>query len=104
MESTSALPSCENRTAACPPSAGRTEVPSWWRTASAIGIIIAAVAVLDIHIEMNAVEHMKPRSSRGGRAPNSMSTRRAMRFCRWTASSAAATTRPPKKRTILSLK
>ena len=38
-------------------------------TASPIGIIIAAVAVLETHIEMNAVAHMEPRISLSGFVP-----------------------------------
>eukprot|EP00966_Prymnesium_polylepis_P136477 3153566-Prymnesium_polylepis.1 len=53
---------------------------------------------------LKPVEHMKPSSSCVGCAPKSISTRNAIRFWSLTASSAAATMRPPKKRTILSLK
>ena len=67
-------------------------------TDSAIGTIIAAVAVFDTHMLMNAVAPMQPATTPPGRVPTSRSVRNAMRRSspqRWIVS---ASTKPPRNR------
>lgn len=56
----------------------------------AIGIIIPAVAVLDIHIDRKAQASMKPSNNRRGAVPTTSSTRNAIRVCRFCSSMATA--------------
>lgn len=80
------------------PSTGRSMVP----TARAGASIIAAVEVLLIHMETNAVPAMKPRSTRLGEASMVATIERAMRLCRPHFSSAFARKNPPMKRKMTS--
>ena len=69
---------------------------------SAIGTIIAAVAVFDTHMLTNAVAPMMPATIAAGRVPTSFSVWNAIRRSspqRWIAS---ASTKPPRKRKITS--
>ena len=64
----------------------------------AIGIIMTAVAVLEIHIEATAVETSMPRRWRFGSVPIARMMRTAMRRCRPHRSMPAPIVMPPRKR------
>ena len=66
--------------------------------ATAIGIIIMAVAVFEIHIERNAVATMNPSTSRLGLVPVTRMICRAMRRCSPHRCIAMAMMNPPRKR------
>jgi hypothetical protein len=63
-----------------------------------IGIIMTAVAVLEIHIETAAVETSMPRSRRLGSVPMARMMWTAMRRCRPHCSMPAPMVMPPRKR------
>ena len=64
------------------------------KTASMIGIIMAVVAVLEIHMDKNAVGSIKLKISILGDVPTSFITLRAILLCKSTCSTAAAMMRP----------
>ena len=64
------------------------------RTARRMGIIIAQVAVSEIHIERKAVESMKPRSKHLGDVPTIRKTYNEIRLCRLQSSMAMASIKP----------
>ncbi len=66
--------------------------------ANAMGIIIIADAVLDIHIERNAVATMNPKMSLFELVPVRHMIWRAIRLCRFHRCIAAAMRKPPMKR------
>ena len=66
------------------------------KTASMIGIIMAVVAVLEIHMDKNAVGSIKLKISILGDVPTSFITLRAILLCKSTCSTAAAMMRPGK--------
>ena len=70
--------------------------------AMAIGIIIIAVAVFDIHIERNAVATMNPSTRRFGLVPTIRMICRAIRRCRFHRCIDMAMMNPPRKRKITS--
>ena len=67
-------------------------------TAMPMGIIMAAVAVLEIHSEMKAVAPRMPASSRRGSLPTRSMIPRAIRRWRFHCCMAAAIPMPPAKR------
>jgi hypothetical protein len=68
--------------------------------AIAIGTIIIAVAVLEIHIEINAVAVINPRIRRRGEVPAMRIICRAIRWCRFHRSIERAMIKPPRNRKI----
>jgi hypothetical protein len=62
-----------------------------------MGSIIMVVAVLDIHMDINAVPHMNPITTRAGEVPKSDVIVRAIRRCRPHFSIARAIMNPPMK-------
>ncbi len=64
---------------------------------------MAVVAVLEIHMERNAVASMKPRISFRGPVPTAEMIPRAIRLCRPQRSMVTARRKPPMKRKISSL-
>jgi len=70
-------------------------------TESAIGTIIMVVAVLEIHIDRNAVAIIKPNKILPGFTPNHFKTLRAMRLCKFHRCMARATKNPPIKRKMI---
>ena len=71
--------------------------------ATAIGIIIIAVAVFEIHIERNAVATMNPSTRRLGLVPTRRMICNAIRRCRPHRCIDMAMMNPPRKRKITSL-
>ena len=69
-------------------------------TAMPMGTSMAAVAVLEIHIEMNAEAARMPKRRRWGSVPTRDMIVTAMRRCRFHCCIAAATHIPPRKRTM----
>ena len=69
----------------------------------AMGYIIAAVAVFEIHIERNAVATMSDSTMRRPFRPAAETMRSARRRCAPQNSSAAASRKPARKRKIISL-
>ena len=67
-------------------------------TDSAIGTIIAAVAVFDTHMLMNAVAPMMPATMDAGRVPTSRSVWNAIRRSRPQRWMDSASTKPPRNR------
>ncbi len=67
-------------------------------TDSTIGTIIAAVAVFDTHMLMNAVAPMVPATIALGRVPTTRRVRKAIRRSRPQRAMASASTKPPRKR------
>ena len=65
---------------------------------SAIGSIIRVVAVLETHIDRNAVEIIIPRMIRRGEVPTRRSVSSAIRRCRFHFCIAMAMRKPPRKR------
>jgi hypothetical protein len=67
-------------------------------TATAIGVIISVVAVLDIHIDRNAVTRITANTIRRGSVPTRDRANQAIRRCSPQRSNVAATRKPPMKR------
>ncbi len=72
--------------------------------ASTIGTIIIVVAVLDIHMDRNAVATMNPNRMLRGLMPNQSRIRSAIRLWRFQRCIARATKNPPMNRKIMWLK
>jgi hypothetical protein len=72
-------------------------------TATATGVIITAVAVLDIHIEINAEAAIKPKTVREGSVPIHNTIRKAMRRWRCQRSMDLPMKKPAMKRKMISL-
>ena len=73
------------------------------RIASAIGNIMMAVAVFEIHIDSTAAESIKPSTRCAGRPPASRMIFRAMRRCKCQRSIASASKKPPRNKKIVEL-
>ncbi len=71
--------------------------------ATAIGIIIMAVAVFEIHIEMKPVASMNPSTRRRGLVPTTRMIWSAIRRCRFHRCIDIAMINPPRKRKMTSL-
>ncbi len=69
----------------------------------AMGTIMIAVAVLEIHMERKAAAIMKPRTRRVGPPPIRRMTHNAMRLCSRHFSMVTAIMKPPIKRKIVLL-
>ena len=60
-----------------------------------MGTIIIVVAVLEIHMDKNAVASMNPVRMQRGQPPKTSSRRRAIRRCKFQRCIANATIKPP---------
>ena len=69
-----------------------------------MGIIMIAVAVLEIHIDRNAAAIMKPRTMRPAPPPTVRMIHSAIRRCRFHFSIVRAIMKPPRNRTMVLLK
>ena len=77
----------------------------WSTIARPMGIIITAVAVLEIHMDRNAAANMKPRMMRSAPAPDGADDRQsAIRRCRFHFSMVRAIMKPPRNSTMVLLK
>jgi hypothetical protein len=68
----------------------------------ATGVIMTAVAVLDIHIDMHAVAAINPRIMPAGLWPNRVTMFNAMRLCRFQRSMVAPKKNPDKNKKTIS--
>ena len=69
----------------------------------ATGVIITAVAVLDIHMEIKAVATIKPSTIREGLVPSQATSPNAMRRCRFHFSIVFPIKKPAMNRKMISL-